>query len=358
MSETETVRPVLEWVLRQYPETSKRRAKEWIETGRVSIAGEVCRKPQVRVPDPGASLQLAATRSPETKCGTGWRIHPRLSLIYLDPSLAILNKGAGLITVPAPNCKESALDILREILAGSRHPTEPNPAGRGIAAACRNLDPLPVHRLDQYTTGLFCAGMNPAARENLIAQLQARDLEREYIAFAEGRASAPRGTWRHWMQIGPDGLRQVVLGEKKPQHASPLAREAVTHFEVISEYPLLGGKQFVTRLRLRLDTGLKHQIRAQAAYAGLPLIGDRTYQGAESSRTRISFPRQALHSARISLQLPQPSGKKMNWSADLPTDLQRLERFLLNSTRTAPTPSPEGGMERNSGDAAGTDPGR
>ena len=55
------------------------------------------------------------------------------------------------------------------------------------------------------------------------------------------------------------------------------AREAVTHYEVLAEYPLAGGKGFVTKLRLRLETGRKHQIRVQAAYAGLPLVGDRTY---------------------------------------------------------------------------------
>jgi 23S rRNA pseudouridine1911/1915/1917 synthase len=49
------------------------------------------------------------------------------------------------------------------------------------------------------------------------------------------------------------------------------AREAITHYEVIAEYPLAGGKGFVTKLRLRLETGRKHQIRVQAAHAGHPL---------------------------------------------------------------------------------------
>ena len=102
-------------------------------------------------------------------------------------------------------------------------------------------------------------------------------MKREYVAYVEGRSPAPKGTWRQWLQLSRDELRQHVLSEAQAKAAGDEAREAITHYEVIAEYPLADGKGFVTKLRLRLETGRKHQIRVQAAHAGLPLIGDRTY---------------------------------------------------------------------------------
>ena len=118
-----------------------------------------------------------------------------------------------------------------------------------------------------------------------------------------GRAR-PQGTWRQWLQLSRDELRQHVLSETQARAAGAEAREAITHYEVIAEYPLAGGRGFVTKLRLRLETGRKHQIRVQAAHAGLPLIGDRTYnpayRGQDPAHPPIDFPRQALHAEVLS----------------------------------------------------------
>ena len=118
---------------------------------------------------------------------------------------------------------------------------------------------------------------NPAARHHLIEQLKAHTMKREYVAFVEGRPSTPQGAWRQWLQLSRDELRQHVVSETQARAAGAEAREAITHYEVIAEYPVAGGTRFVTKLRLRLETGRKHQIRVQAANAGLPLLGDRTY---------------------------------------------------------------------------------
>ena len=95
---------------------------------------------------------------------------------------------------------------------------------------------------------------------------------------------------------------------------------------------LADGKGFVTKLRLRLETGRKHQIRIQAANAGLPLIGDRTYNPKYRDRSlvdpSIDFPRQALHAEVLTLEHPNQRGKQMTWMAELPKDLRQLESML------------------------------
>ncbi len=331
MTEARTA-PLLDWLLRQYPDTPRSRAKQWILAGRVSVNGVVIRKPHQNIADPKDALELGGRRAATLACGTGWQIHPRVSLLYLDSALAIVNKGPGLISVPASNCDLSALSILADFLAGKLKARDRGVAGKSLPPACRRLEPLPVHRLDQYTSGVFCMATNPAARRHLIGQLQARTMKREYVAFVEGRSRAPKGTWRQWLQLSRDELRQHVLSETQAKAAGPEAREAITHYEVLAEYPLLDGKGFVTKLRLRLETGRKHQIRVQAAHAGLPLIGDRTYnpgcRGREPVSTSIDFPRQALHAEVLGLEHPGQPGKRMTWTAELPKDLRQLETAL------------------------------
>jgi 23S rRNA pseudouridine1911/1915/1917 synthase len=327
-----SVSPLLDWLLRKHPDTPKSRAKQWIAAGRVSVNGVIIRKPHQPIPDPGDTLELRDRHATTLACGSGWQIHPRVSLLYLDSAFAIVNKGPGLISVPAPNCDLSALSILADFLAGKLKAQNRGVAGKSLPPAYRRLQPLPVHRLDQYTSGVFCIATNPAARRHLIEQLKAHTMKREYVAFVEGRPVTPAGTWRQWLQLGRDELRQHVLSETQVKDPGSEAREAVTHFEVIAEYPLAGGKSFVTKLRLRLETGRKHQIRAQAAHAGLPLIGDRTYnpawRGQDSAHTPIDFPRQALHAEVLSLEHPEQPGQRMTWTAELPKDLRQLDAAL------------------------------
>jgi len=324
--------PLLDWLLKKHPETPKGRAKQWILAGRVSVHGVIMRKPHQAIADPGEALELLSRHATTLDCGPGWQIHPRVALLYLDAALAVVNKGPGLISVPAPGCDLSALSILTDFLAGNLKAQERGIAGKTLPPAYRRLQPSPVHRLDQYTSGVFCMATNSTARAHLIEQLKAHTMKREYVAYVEGRAPARRGTWRQWLRLSPDELRQQILSEEQAKLAGTEAKEAITHFEVIGEYPIAGGQRVVTKLRLRLETGRKHQIRVQAANAGLPLVGDRVYnpafRGADPIGSRIEFPRQALHAEALTLEHPDQPGSRMSWTAELPKDLRQLETAI------------------------------
>ena len=255
-----------------------------------------------------------------------------MALLHLDSSLAIVNKGAGLVSVPAPGCELSALSILADFLAGRLRARDRSVAGKSLPPAYARLEPGPVHRLDQYTTGLLCIAMNPAARQQLIEQLKTHAMQREYVAFAHGHFEQPRGTWRHWLQLGKDQLRQHVVSAAEAQAPQSEAQEAVTHYEVLTEFALGPRKGVVSKLRLRLETGRKHQIRAQAAHVGAPLIGDRVYHPAYRGRDRgiapIEFDRQALHAQALTLEHPAQPGQRLTWRAEMPRDLRQLEAAL------------------------------
>ena len=322
-------RPLLDVLLSQHPGTPKGRAKQWILAGRVTVNGVVVRKPH-QAATQSDRIELGGRHATTLDCGSGWQIHPRVALLYLDTFVAVVNKGPGLISVPAAEGDLSALSILADFLSGKLNAQNHKVAGKSLPPAYRRLQPLPVHRLDQFTSGVFCMATNPAARRSLIEQLKAHTMKREYVAFVEGRAHPAKGTWRQWLQLSRDELRQHVLSEAAAVNDE--AREAITHYEVIAEYPLAQGKGFVTKLRLRLETGRKHQIRVQAANAGLPLVGDRTYNPAvrasHLTNLPVSFPRQALHAEVLSLEHPGQPGTRMSWTAELPKDLRQLEASL------------------------------
>jgi 23S rRNA pseudouridine1911/1915/1917 synthase len=335
VSET-NARPLLDWVLRKHPETPRNRAKQWILAGRVSVGGVVIRRPHEAIADPGDTLELRPRLATTLDCGSGWQIHPRVSLLYLDTALAVVDKGPGLISVPAPGCDLSALSILADFLAGRLRPHRRCVGGKSLPPAYRRLQPLPVHRLDQFTSGVFCMAASPAARHHLIEQLKKHTMRREYVAFVEGRPHFPKGVWRQWLQLSRDELRQHIVTRPQANAAGSEAREAITHYEVIAEYPLAKEQRFVSKLRLRLETGRKHQIRVQAANAGLPLVGDRTYnprlRDSDLACGHINFPRQALHAEVLDLEHPDQPGMRMTWTAELPRDLRELEEELRSGT--------------------------
>ncbi|MBI4178867.1 hypothetical protein HY522_05555 [bacterium] len=333
-----SVRPLIAWVLDQFPETPKKRAKQWIEAGRVRIGGAVHRKPHEPLPDPRGALELMDRRDTAAAFAGPRRIHPGLTLVYLDGSIAVVNKSAGLLSVPADRRSLSALDLLARFLG------KPGHAARKLPPAYRNLVPLPVHRLDEYTSGLLCFAMNPAARDHLIEAISSRVAGREYIAFTDGCPESSSGAWRHWLKLSDDGLRQTVIAaasvaRSKPR--DPQVMEAVTHYEVIGRYEIASEDRtrVIAKLRLRLDTGCKHQIRIQAAQEKIPVIGDRTYHPLYQAKSHgggpvpVPFSRQALHSEILELPHPDRPGPPMRWTAPLPEDLVQLELRLSDASR-------------------------
>ncbi len=157
-------------------------------------------------------------------------------------------------------------------------------------------------------------------------------MKREYVAFVQGYPSAPKGTWREWLQPSEGDLTQRVVAQGRSARRGPETREAITHFEVIDRYQDAKGKTVASKLRLSIETGLKHQIRVQAAHAGVPVIGDRSYNSDYGSRSTseppIPFERQALHAQRLTLEHPERPGQVLSWTAPLPRDLVQLEAGL------------------------------
>jgi len=164
-----------------------------------------------------------------------------------------------------------------------------------------------VHRLDKETSGLLVIARTLEAHTNLVRQLAARTVTREYIAVARGDIARPiivdAPIGRHPVQR----TTMAVMAKGKP---------ARTHVKIVERF------EVATLLRCTLETGRTHQIRVHLAAIGHPLVGDPAYGGRRASGLP-DFHRQALHAARLGLLHPA-SGKRMAWDAPPPADLAAL----------------------------------
>jgi 23S rRNA pseudouridine1911/1915/1917 synthase len=333
-------RTALDWLLTRFPETSKRRAKEWIESGRVRINGRFIRRPN-EILENGIRLELLPRADIAVGLEQPLQINAQVTLVHLDSALAVIDKAPGILAVPSVADEPSALGVIAEFLRGRIQPVAGRERFREVSELRRSfgrLSPRRVHRIDKHTSGLVCFAMSAVARAHLIDQFQEHSITRQYVAFVDGRLSTGRGTWRHWLQTVEGQTRQRVITVREAKSQGAEMVEAVTHFEVLTEFPLKSGRT-VSKLRLTLETGRTHQIRAQAAAAGVPVIGDRLYHADYSSQKSghawgvVAFDRQALHAERLGLAHPEPPHKRMEWTSPLSEDLQRLEKILRRMCR-------------------------
>lgn len=172
-----------------------------------------------------------------------------LEIVYEDPWLSVINKPAGMLSVPGKEDAVSVYSLMRE-----QYPEADGP--------------LTVHRLDMATSGLMLIAKTKRVHQNLQAQFKNRLVRKRYVALLEGIVPKDKGTVDLPLCLNPlDRPRQMVHTE----HGKP----AITDYQVLER---LDGKR--TRIALYPRTGRTHQLRIHAAHPlGLhcPIIGDELY---------------------------------------------------------------------------------
>jgi 23S rRNA pseudouridine1911/1915/1917 synthase len=220
-----------------------------------------------------------------------------LHILFEDDALIVLNKPAGILSVPLerrPDAR-SAYDLIEDHLrsAGKRRP-------------------MVVHRIDLDTSGLVVFAKTSRAQQVLKAQFRRREPERVYWAVVYGSPQPVRGTWRDRLRWDGKALIQKAVGSADRQGV-----EAVSHYKVLETF------EGASLVEVRLHTGKRNQIRIQAALRGHALVGERRYTSAGVTNRPIAFPRQALHSYRLTFEHPG-DGRALNFEAPLPPDFAGL----------------------------------
>ena len=277
---------------RALPEHSRSRLRQWIEAGRVTRDGEAA-DPTRKVRG-GEEIVVLPLADPSASTVAAEPI--ALAIVHEDATLIVIDKPAGLVTHPGSGNWAGTLQN-----ALLHHAPELGAVPRaGI-----------VHRLDKDTSGLLVVARTQQAQTDLVRQLQARSVHREYLALATG-------------DIARGGTVDAPIGRHPTRRTTmavvPGGRPARTHYAVVERFGV------ATLLSCRLETGRTHQIRVHLASLGHPLVGDPAY----GRKGPIVFGRQALHAFRLGLVHPL-TREECSWESPLPADFAALLAGLRKS---------------------------
>lgn len=294
---------------RLFDDFSRSVLSRWMNDGALTVDGAVV-KPRTLLMG-GETLVLDAADLPVEDWASGQVVD--FQILHEDDDLIIVNKPAGLVVHPG---------------AGNPDRTLVN----GLLAHRPALARLPragiIHRLDKDTSGLLAVAASLPAHTRLVRDLQARAIERRYLAITEGRMVAGRNIDAPIGRDPRNRTRQSIREDGK---------EARTRVRVQERF------RVHTLIEAELETGRTHQIRVHLSSVGYPLVGDRRYgargrlplaASAELVAGLQTFPRQALHAWRLGLVHPA-SAEPMSFQAPLPEDMVQLTELLRQDEKAA-----------------------
>ncbi len=279
--------------------------------GSRSRAGAALERGKVFINDAEASPSDAARRLVEGDRIRVWQDRPgsarkkthraardgELPIVYEDESLIVVDKPAGLLTVPlerqedAPSVQDLLVAHLRS--KGKRRP-------------------LVVHRIDRDTSGLVIFALKADALARLKDQFRRREPERVYLAVVYGHPSPEAVVWTDHMVWD-----QKSLIQKETHPRDPEGKVARSHYRTIERF------EGAALIEVRLVTGRRNQIRLQARLRGHTLVGEQRYTYGGDELRHIPFSRQALHALRLGFVHPV-SGKALRFESPVPADLSDL----------------------------------
>ena len=143
---------------------------------------------------------------------------------------------------------------------------EPGGMPELVRQALGTQDVRTVHRLDRVVSGLMVLARSAEAASELSRQIREEQFEKEYLAVTHGHPEEPTGIYR-----------DLLLRNKQERKTYIVSESAKGVQEAILTYQELNRTQALSRVRIQLQTGRTHQIRAQFSGRGLPLVGDRKY---------------------------------------------------------------------------------
>lgn len=286
-------------VVKALADLSRTHAQRLIKEGLVTVDGRAARpshrleggeRIEVRIPPPPPD-----DTTPEPI---------PLDVIYEDAALAAINKPAGMVVHPAAGNRVGTL--VNALLA--RWPQIAGVGGRDRAGI--------VHRLDKDTSGVILVAKTEPARLALMAQFEARTVQKRYIALVHGHPPTPQGLIEAPIGRDPKQRRRMAVVRG--------GREAASVYKVIAWYKDCALVEVIPQ------TGRTHQIRVHMAFIGCPIVGDPVYG---RRKERLGLKRQFLHAAGLEFTSPA-TGERVKVEAPLPTELMNVLEQLLPVYRT------------------------
>lgn len=168
-----------------------------------------------------------------------------MELIYCDDHIVVCNKPPRVLSTDEPG---GVPELVRQALGNPK------------------ADVRTVHRLDRVVSGLMVLARSATAASELSRQIREQEFQKEYLAVVHGCPAADSGT-----------LRDLLLRNKQERKTYIVTEQGKDVQEAILTYQVQSKTAELTRVRIQLQTGRTHQIRAQFSGRGMPLVGDRKY---------------------------------------------------------------------------------
>jgi 23S rRNA pseudouridine1911/1915/1917 synthase len=235
-----------------------------------------------------------------------------LDIVHEDDEVIVVNKPAGMVVHPGAGVTSGTLAGALVYHFGGR-----------LSQTQGALRPGIVHRLDVGTSGLIVVAKTERAHLSLAAQFEGRSVSKSYTALVYGVVAANEG--RVDAPIGRDPHSRVKMAVRPKGQG----REALTLYRVAERFD-----EF-TLLDVEIKTGRTHQIRVHLAHLRHPVVADSTYDAGRANAVKNPRARAAvarlnrpfLHAARLGFAHPA-SGERLNFTAPLPDELERLLALL------------------------------
>jgi tRNA pseudouridine32 synthase / 23S rRNA pseudouridine746 synthase len=205
-----------------------------------------------------------------------------LQIVYQDEALIVINKPAGLLSVPGrgDDLQDCALHRVQ----------------RRFAQA------LLVHRLDEATSGLLIFALSPDAQRALSLAFETRQMKKTYLARVHGVLQHSSGVID--ARIAKDWPRRPL------HHVNfETGKPAITHYQLLSK----DEHSAQSLCRLEPQTGRTHQLRVHMQYIGHPIVGDRLYGLVDDAAPRLM-----LHASSLQLAHPAHAGKHLEIKSAAP----------------------------------------
>ena len=205
-----------------------------------------------------------------------------LEIIYKDPSIAVVNKPGGILSIPGrgEGKKDSVTERLKRLFP-------------------ETIEQPSVHRLDMYTSGLIVLAFTKEAHRNLSIQFQKKEVVKQYTAVIDGEINRESGVIKLKFRLDPENRPFQVY-------------DPVNGKEGITEWKKISTENGKTRILFTPHTGRTHQLRLHSAHEkglGIPIIGDRLYgRGKEGDQMM-------LHASYLEFTHPE-TGERISFSSE------------------------------------------
>jgi 23S rRNA pseudouridine1911/1915/1917 synthase len=281
-------------VVRSYYDLPRSQIRALFQNACVYINERVCY-------NPGTDLKVGQVLRLTFEDGRKYKETKKLvpsdayEVVYEDGHLLVVNKRAGVLTVPTRSGKDNL--TLIDLISNDF------PKGLNIHL---------VHRLDRDTSGLLVFAKSFGVATKLKNQFEARKPERIYDAFVAGEVGPKIGTYESYLTTDEDLNQYSVKDPNK-------GKLAVTHYEV---HKYCSGATWV---KVKLETGRRNQIRVHFAEKDHPVLGDARYKTELAKHPAWKEDYLALHARTLGFKHPS-TGKFLSFDSDLP---DRMKRFLV-----------------------------